>query len=346
MKKNVCVIFGGLTLEYDISCETARSIVGALSSEKYNVFILGITQNGIWRLFRGPIEEFSPEDWEANSENAYISPLQSHHGIVLENEIIYIDLVFISVHGKWGEDGALQGLLELAQIPYIGTSILGSAIGYNKVFFKKMIDAENLPQAKWTYLGEAECNELIKTRSVSNITNILEFPIFVKPAQGGSSQGISLCNKENELISAIETALKIDTTIVFEEKVACVEIDCAIISSEKEYSFLPLAKNNYSSIFFDYDAKYVNEDTEIIIPAKLSIEIEKRIKEIAIKLIKTLSLKGLCRIDFFVEYDTEKVFINEINTQPGIASEDEEVNIWKTDGKLQKTIDLIIETSI
>lgn len=340
--KNICVLFGGDSAEYKISCSTAKNIIGAIDKQKYFVYVLGITKNGDWLLYNSDLALFDEKRWLDYSVPAFISPVKKHHGIVCNDQIINIDMFVIAMHGKYGEDGAIQGLLNFTNIPYIGASVEASALCFNKRYFKMLVDEIKIPQARWFSINAKYIDDVCKRDMDNEIQSILSYPVFIKPAKGGSSLGVALCNNIEGVVIAMKKAAQFDSTIIIEEKINAIEVECAIIRYKSEMDFLPLSHLEYASDFYDYDAKYKKARTKLIIPAQLRNETSEVIFDYAKQLCELLDIQGLCRLDFFVENETNQVFINEINTQPGIAAEQVNPNLWKYKGSLENTFTHII----
>jgi len=340
---NLCILFGGSSNEYEVSCETTKHIIDSFHEGEYNIYLLGLTQNNEWYLYNGSLNEFSPQNWIRNSENAFISPDSRHHGIITERNTIYIDIVFLSMHGEYGEDGAIQGLLELAKIPYVGPSILSSALCYDKKYFKKYLDFMGLPQANWIVISK---DDNLEEKILSAEINF-NYPMFVKPSKGGSSIGVSKCFDRSEFCLAIEKALIFDDYIVVEECVEAFEIECAIICNRfQENIYLPLAMIVSNNDFYDFQAKYTTGLSEIHIPANISADEEEIIKSYNSSIIKEFSISGICRIDYFILKKDRRILVNEINTQPGISSNNNEKNMWKKDGSIFNSIDMAIKIAM
>jgi len=340
---NLCILFGGSSNEYEVSCETTKHIIDSFPEGEYNIYLLGLTQNNEWYLYNGLLKDFSPQSWIKTAENAFISPDSRHHGIITGKKIIYIDVVYIAMHGACGEDGAAAGLLELAKIPFVGSSILGSAICYDKKYFKKYLTSMGLPQANWLVISQ---DDKLEEKILSAETNF-NYPLFVKPSKGGSSIGVSKCYNKDEFYCAIEKALFFDDYTIVEEYVEAFEIECPIICNKfQENIYLPLLMVVPNNEFYDYHAKYTAGLSEYHIPAPISAEEERIIKCYNSSLIKEFSMTGICRIDYFILKKDRRILVNEINTQPGIASDSNEKNIWKKDDSIFQSIDLAIKVAM
>lgn len=318
---NLMVIFGGCSSEYDVSLHSAASVLKNIP-EKYNVIKLGITRDGSWYLFEGSVEDIENGSW-CNGNNitpAVLSPDRKEKALlVLKNgtyEKVKIDVVFPVLHGKNGEDGTIQGLFELAEIPYVGCGVGASSMCMDKAVTNTICDIIGVDQAKWAAFTQYEYeNSLV---DLDAIVARLGFPIFVKPANAGSSVGISKVKNKDELLAALKKAFENDKKAVLEETVVGRELECAVMGNEAPVAscigeILPEAD------FYDYDAKYIDGTTKLAIPADISEEDSERIKETAKKVYRAMGCKGLSRVDFFLK-DDKTVCLNELNTLPGFTS--------------------------
>lgn len=317
-KKTIAVIFGGVSSEHDISCISAKSIIQNINYDKYNVVLLGITKQGKWYIFNDDVN-LLPEDKWLNSRSlvpAFISPDASVGGIITSNgDVIKLDAVFPVLHGKNGEDGTIQGLFQLAQIPFVGCDATSSGVCMDKAVANAVADAFNITQAKWCAINEYEYRNNTE-QALSDAVNKLGFPIFVKPANAGSSVGISKAHNIEELKTAMEIALKEDKKAVLEEFIDGYEVECAVMGNN-----IPVAAEVGQIIaaaeFYDFDAKYNNPQSELHIPALIPEEKREEVKEQAIRAYKALGCEGMARVDFFVRKEDSAVLLNEVNTIPG-----------------------------
>lgn len=323
LKKKVLVLFGGVSSEHEVSLVSAKSVIENIPRDKYEVIPMGITRDGRFLLFKGDTALMPDGEWlndKANLESAVISCDRSHHGIIhLESgEIEYIDIVFPVLHGKNGEDGTVQGLLEISGIPYVGCDAEASAICMDKAATNAMTDFIGIPQAKWTAFDKVSYSAE-KTALLNAAAEKLGFPIFVKPANAGSSVGISKAKNLSELENACEKAFEHDKKIVLEEGIDGQEVECAVLGND-----FPIASVVGEIVpcneFYDYDAKYLANESELHIPARLSPEKIEEIRNAAIKAYRALGCSGLARVDFFVRKSDSLVMLNEPNTIPGFTS--------------------------
>ena len=319
-KQKLGVIFGGMSTENEVSCVSAVSVIKNLNRDKYEIFPIYISKTGNW---------FKLIDFEQREK--YGEELEGKEPI--DNIIEYLkslDVIFPVLHGMYGEDGTIQGLLELLKIPYVGCGVLASSVGMDKVYTKVIFDKAQINQTKYIYIRKYEDNyicidndfseKIIKLEEITNIvTKELKFPVFVKPSNSGSSVGISKVHDEIELENAITEASKFDKKIIMEQGIIGREVECAVLGNEKVIASC-IGEVKAADDFYSYDAKYNNQESKTIIPAEISKEKAKEIQELAIKAFKAIDGKGLSRVDFFIEQNTEKVYINEINTLPGFTS--------------------------
>ncbi len=344
-KKVVVVLFGGQSSEHEISKKSAFTIISNLSKDKYSVIPIYISKDGQWKIYDGPIENICNTEWEAYSTNAIISPDVSHKGIIRivgdKIKIMPIDVVIPVLHGKWGEDGTIQGLLELAKIPYVGCGVLSSAVCMDKLYTKIIANSIGIEQANYKVVYKYEIENI--NSIYKDIEKEIGYPCFIKPANAGSSKGISKANNKQELLDAINNALLYDIKVIIEQNINGREVECAVLGN------YDVKATNVGEVlsaleFYDYDAKYNNPESKTVIPANIEESISKEIQEKAIKIFKALDGRGLSRVDFFIENDTNKVIFNEINTFPGFTSISMYHMLWKNKGiLLPELLDNLIE---
>lgn len=317
-KLTLGIIFGGVSSEHDISCISAKGIITNLDYSKYNVVLIGITKEGRWFLYNDDVNLLPEDKWIYSKSlvPAFISPDTSVHGIITSRgEIIRLDVVFPVLHGKNGEDGTIQGLLQLAQIPFVGCDSTSSGICMDKAIANAVADAFDIPQAKWCAITQFDYKNN-PDALLDNAVEKLGLPIFVKPANAGSSVGISKAQSRDELIKALEIAFKEDKKAVLEQFIDGFEVECAVMGNNNPVA-AEVGQIIAAADFYDYDSKYNNPQSELHIPAEIPEEKRNEIKAQAIKAYKALGCEGLSRVDFFVTKDEGKVLLNEINTIPG-----------------------------
>lgn len=321
--KNVLVLFGGASSEHDVSTVSASSVLKHIPSDKYTVTMMGITKEGQWYLYEGDIDLLPEDKWLDSGAitPAFVSPDRSIHGItVLRDggyENIRVDIAFPVLHGRNGEDGTIQGLFQLAGIPFVGCDMVSSAVSMDKIFTNTVADASGVPQAAWDSLTEYEYRTGAKT--LDDVAAKLGYPIFVKPANAGSSVGITKAHDRDELQAAMELALRHDTRILFEEFIDGFEVECSILGNDELENGV-VGQIIPANEFYDFDAKYDNADSTLHIPALIPEEKRDEVAEAARKVFKALGCTGFSRVDFFVSRTDGRVLFNEINTIPGFTN--------------------------
>ena len=334
-KKKIAVIFGGCSSEHEVSRMSATFVINNLPKDKYEVICIGITKDGRWYLFSGPVEKIIDGSWEHDPLNqpAFISPDRSVGGIVADGKIgfdvIKVDCVFPVLHGKNGEDGTIQGLLQLSGIPFVGCRALASADCMDKAVTHTLLTAAGITQAKylWFYADKYTTgSEKIKLK----IGARLGYPIFVKPANAGSSVGISKVRSEDELDAAVAKAAREDDKIVVEEAIVGQEVECAVLGNAQPEASL-VGEIAASAEFYDYDDKYNSGKSQLYIPAHLNETVMEEIRTTAIRAYRMLGCSGLSRVDFFVR-DGKEVILNELNTMPGFTAISMYPKLWAADG--------------
>ena len=321
-KTKVCVIFGGVSNEHEISLMSAKSIIDNIPNDKYDVVKVGITKRGRWLFFPGSTDEIISDTWHEHEDcvPCLISPDKTTKGLIkiYDNEIFFekIDVVLPVLHGKNGEDGTIQGIFELAGIPYVGCTPLASGMCMDKAVTNTLADAAGINGAKWVAFTETDYKDGRVNFDV--IEQKLGYPIFVKPANAGSSVGISKAHNHLELLKALDIAFANDYKVVLEETLVGREIECAVMGNDYPVAscigeILPTAE------FYDYEAKYIDNSTGLAIPADLPAEVSEKVRQAAVNAYRTMGCTGLSRVDFFLAEDGT-IYLNEINTLPGFTS--------------------------
>lgn len=317
-KLTLGILFGGVSSEHDISCISAKSIISNIDYNKYNVVLIGITKQGKWFIFNDDVNLLPEDKWLTSRSliPAFISPDATVHGLVTaRGDIIRLDVVFPVLHGKNGEDGTVQGLLQLAQIPYVGCDATSSGVCMDKAVANAVADAFEIPQAKWCSVNTYEYSKN-PDACLDYAIEKLGFPIFVKPANAGSSVGISKAHNKEELVSAMEIAFKEDKKAVLEEFIDGFEVECAVLGNNEPEAG-EVGQIVAAAEFYDFDAKYNNPQSELHIPAVIPEEKRNEVKAQALRAYEALGCEGMSRVDFFVTKDDGRVLLNEINTIPG-----------------------------
>ena len=325
MKKlSVCILFGGISPEHEVSLRSAESVLNHIDHSRYNVFPVGITKDGDWILFGGDDYGMLPAGtWQNCEKNrrAALSPLRGQGLLSFENDCVVrerIDVVFPVMHGALCEDGAIQGLLEIAGIPYVGPGVLASATCMDKTATKLIVGQEGIRQAAWELVRREDFAHARFT-TLERIERSFLYPVFVKPAGTGSSVGVSKARTRAELESAIENALRYDGKVLVEEFIDGQEIEVAVMGNANPVASI-CGEIESGAEFYDYEAKYISDSAKLHIPARLPEDISERVRETAIRVYTAMGCRGLSRVDFFVTHAAREVIFNEINTIPGFTS--------------------------
>lgn len=349
-KIRVGLLFGGRSAEHEVSLVSARNVYDALDKEKYDVVLIGIDKQGAWHLT-------SPQQLElANktvatavlpvfAESVQVKPYSQESNLTTtsQQDIGQINVVFPILHGPYGEDGTVQGLLKLMGIPFVGVDVLGSAVGMDKDVMKRLFRDAGIPIVKFLVFYKKDESSL----SFAVLQKELGLPFFVKPANAGSSIGVSKVASESEFIPAIDEAFKHDRKILIEQGLEVREIECSVLGNEEKIASVP-GEIIPTHEFYDYDAKYIDEDgARLEIPAKLSNEQVKKIQELAIKACEVLCIDGMSRVDFFLDKKTGEIYLNEVNTIPGFTSISMYPKLWEASGiPYSELIDRLIQLAI
>lgn len=323
-KINVCVLFGGISPEHEVSLRSAEAVLNHIPRDKYNVLPVGITKEGQWILFGGQDYAMLPDgQWLSHPDNCpvAISPVRGQGLLRFENQGVVcetIDIVFPVLHGENGEDGAMQGLLQMAGIPYVGPHVAQSAVSMDKTLTKLVADHAGVSQAAW-YLVRS--NELLHRQDaiLDAIEEKFAYPVFVKPAGTGSSVGVSKAANRAELRDALTEAAKFDAKILVEEFIHGREVEVAVMGNGSPVASV-CGEIDAGAEFYDYETKYVTDTSVAYIPARIDDETSELVREQAVRIYNAIGCQGLSRVDFFVTYKDNRVIFNEINTLPGFTS--------------------------
>ncbi|PYG89516.1 D-alanine-D-alanine ligase [Ruminiclostridium sufflavum DSM 19573] len=356
-KIRVAVIFGGQSSEHEVSRVSAQSVIENIDKDKYDVAMIGITKAGQWLTYEGPVEKIGSGEWQSVAQQklmeektevkeaaSEIAADNSARSIFDKKTKAPIDVVFPVLHGCNGEDGTIQGLFELAQVPYVGCGVLGSALGMDKAYSKVIFEKEGLPQGEYLVFSRKQIY-YEQEDVINKVEAKLTYPCFVKPSNAGSSVGVSKAGNREELIKALDIAAKNDRRILVEEFIDGREIECAVLGNDNPVASVVgevVPCNN----FYDYEAKYqAGDSSRVIIPAEeLEAETVEKIREYAVKAFKCLDCAGLSRVDFFVHKQTGQIYINEINTLPGFTQISMYPKLWDKSGiPYTELIDRLIE---
>lgn len=349
-KLRVGVIFGGRSGEHEVSLRSAESIINALDRDKYEIVPIAITKSGKWLASSEATNLLPSAVMKSANQHVAIFGDPTERGLARfggegkTDQRDKLDVVFPVLHGTYGEDGTIQGLLEMADVPYVGCGVLGSAAGMDKVVMKRLFREAGLPIVEFTHFlrsqWEAEASSV-----EARVTEEIGFPCFVKPANLGSSVGISKATDAESLNKAIALAAKYDRKIVVERGVDAREIEVSVLGNDEPIASLPGEIVPQSAAFYDYQAKYVSADgARLEIPAKLSEKQTAEIQQLAIRAFQAVDGAGLGRVDFFLEKQSGKLLLNEINTMPGFTSISMYPKLWEASGLgYSQLIDRLIE---
>ena len=323
-KLNVCVLFGGISPEHDVSLRSAEAVLSNMDPEKYNIFPVGITQEGDWILYGGTDYSLLPSgEWQnfPGNRRAAISPVRGQGLLSFEGDCVvreWIDVVFPVLHGENGEDGAMQGLLQMAGIPYVGPHVSASAVAMDKTLTKLVVDQAGVTQAKWALVRNSELGARLET-ILGDLEEKFDYPMFVKPAGTGSSVGVSKAADREALQDALLKAGTFDEKILVEEFIHGREVEVAVMGNENPVASV-CGEIDSGAEFYDYDAKYITDTSVAYIPARIPEDVAETVREAAVKVYSAIGCVGLSRVDFFVTFEGDRMVFNEINTLPGFTS--------------------------
>ncbi|MDE3089978.1 MAG: D-alanine--D-alanine ligase [Chloroflexota bacterium] len=338
----VGLIFGGKSSEHEVSLASAQSVASAIDKEKYDVVLIGIAKDGRWVAGGDALKQLAAASPSplltagADEQNKGATESVTTRELVPgapanASPLSAIDVAFPLVHGSFGEDGTVQGLLELADIPYVGAGVAASAVGMDKALMKAIFRASNLPVVDWMVILRREW-ESKPEETIRGIESVFGYPCFIKPANLGSSVGVTKAHNWDELAQALATAARFDRKLLAERAVDAREIECSVLGNDEPIAAIPgevVPKRE----FYDYAAKYAKDaGTELIVPADLSPDLARSVQEIAIRAFKAIDASGLARVDFFLERATNKVLLNEINTIPGFTAVSMYPRMWEQTG--------------
>src|SRR6266571_2543682 len=358
-KLRIGLIFGGRSGEHDVSLASATSVMANLDREKYEVVPIGITKEGGWLLGTEPARLMAAEQHINHTENTEtetttavtltgdprmrrLIPLES--GEQLQDNGA-LDVIFPVLHGTYGEDGALQGLLEMANVPYVGCGVLGSALGMDKEKMKMVFSSVGLPIVDYLVYRRNPWERSPET-IMDAIEQHLGYPCFVKPVNLGSSVGVNKAHDRGELEHAIDVAAEYDRKIIIERGINCRELECAVLGNDEPLASV-VGEVEASNEFYDYNAKYIDNKSQVIIPAAIPQTTAEEVRRQAIKAFLALDLSGLARVDFFLEKETGQVYIYEVNTLPGFTEISMYPKLWEASGlPYSQMLDRLIELAI
>ncbi|MPW27205.1 D-alanine--D-alanine ligase [Alkalibaculum sp. M08DMB] len=326
MKLKVGVLFGGKSGEHDVSLMSASNVIEVMDKEKYDIIKIGITKLGKWMIYTGDTQNIADGSWENDRECTIKEFSIFDHPMINE-----IDVFFPILHGPNGEDGTVQGLLKIMNKPFVGCGVLASSVGMDKVYSKILFENAGIPIGTYMSLYKSEW-VLKSSKIISSIEEKLAYPFFIKPANMGSSVGISKAHNRDEMLEGFMEAFKYDSKLILEKAIDCREVECAVLGN-KEPRASVLGEILPSQEFYDYKAKYTDGDkSTLIIPAQLDEKTTEKIKDYAVRAFKSINGRGLSRVDFFIDKNTGEIMINEINTLPGFTNISMYPKLWEETG--------------
>ncbi len=349
-KVKIAVLFGGRSGEHEVSLDSARSVLAVLDPQKYEVFQVGLTHEGVW--LTGPDARLAFENGKVESlipcvllpdpsKTGLILIRQTREGSILER-LTDIDVVFPVLHGTYGEDGTLQGLLEMADVAYVGAGVTGSAVGMDKGIFKDVMHAIGIPTVDSVILLRSEIQQDMEG-ALARAEKVSAYPIFVKPANLGSSVGITKCNTRADLSEGLLEAAAFDRRILVEQGLDAREIEVSVLGNDAPEASVP-GEVLPSREFYSYESKYVDGTSGLLIPAPLSAEMADKIRRMAVLAYRAIDCAGMARVDFFVERTTGEVYLNELNTIPGFTNISMYPKLWQASGlPYANLVDRLIE---
>ncbi|WJV54641.1 D-alanine--D-alanine ligase [Prodigiosinella aquatilis] len=349
-KIRVGVVFGGKSAEHEVSLQSAKNIVDAIDKTRFDVTLLGIDKQGEWHINDASNYLLNAENpaliaLNRSNQNVALIPGQTHHQLIethSANALSQLDVIFPIVHGTLGEDGSLQGLLRMANIPFVGSNVLGSAVSMDKDVTKRLLRDAGLQVAPFVTLTRANRSQ----HNFATVTARLGLPLFVKPANQGSSVGVSKARNEAEFRQAVELAFRYDHKVLVESAIAGREIECAVLGNDSPQASV-CGEIELHDEFYSYDTKYINENgAAVTIPAKLSPETHDRIRAVALTAFQTLECQGMARVDVFLTND-EDIIVNEVNTLPGFTNISMYPKLWEASGiDYTSLITILIELAL
>ena len=354
-KVRVGVIFGGRSGEHEVSLRSAQSIMAALDSAKYKLVPIGIDKSGRWlagdAMLTLDLANANNQSQEARTQPVSLLPDPHAAGLVALEEAstdssdFDLDVVITAMHGTYGEDGTMQGLLELANLPYVGAGVVGSAVGMDKAIFKYVMTANGLPILPWQLVQAHEVSHELPAL-LERLENFFTYPIFVKPANLGSSVGISKCATRAELTAGLQEAARYDRRLVVEQGRPVRELEVAVLGNEQPRASV-VGEIRPRRAFYDYVAKYVSDDSELLIPAPLDEKTTAVVRDLALKAYQAIDCAGLGRVDLLLDQETGDLYLNEINTFPGFTQISMYPKLWEASGlPYSALLDELIELAL
>ena len=350
-KIRVGVIFGGRSGEHEVSLMSARSVLANLNRDKYEVIEIGITHDGAWftgvgaheAFVNGTLESLSPAIFIPDPTRTGVYTTDSEGKLV---EAVKVDVYFPVLHGTFGEDGTIQGLFEMASVPYVGAGVLGSSVGMDKGLFKDVMRSNGIPVIEWVVVLRSELERDL-AGAIEKAEGIGPYPLFVKPANLGSSVGVSKCRNQSDLMEGLMEAGRFDRRILIERGVEPREIEVSVMGNDEPQASVPgeiVPKRD----FYSYEAKYFDSASELLIPAPLSLEMQTHIQALAVRAYRAIDCAGMARVDFLLDKNTGELYLGEVNTIPGFTKISMYPKLWEASGisypdLLERLIGLALE---
>jgi D-alanine-D-alanine ligase len=357
-KLRVGVVFGGRSGEHEVSLRSAQSVLSALDPQKYEVVLIGITRSGQW--VTGDVMAALTAGIETAVRPAYLLPGSSEAGsggyTLMEIEstaaqpatlaaVAELDVIFPVLHGPYGEDGTIQGLLEMANLPYVGCGVVGSAVGMDKAIFKHVMQSHQLPVLPWQLLLSSRWQQN-SVELLDELETLFTYPVFTKPANLGSSVGISRCRNRLELAAGLDEAARYDRRLIVEQGINARELEVSVLGNEAPIASV-VGEVRPRRDFYDYVAKYISDDSELIIPAAISPALAEEGRRLAVRAYEAIDGAGLSRVDLLLDKDNGRLYINELNTIPGFTSISMYPKLWQATGiSYPELLDRLIELAL
>ncbi|HRN96248.1 MAG TPA: D-alanine--D-alanine ligase [Candidatus Levybacteria bacterium] len=349
-KTRVGIIFGGRSAEHEVSIQSAKNVYDALDKSKYDPVLIGIDRTGKWYIQESSIfslKAYHDEIKKLSTKNAELSitPGASESHLIASDvqDLESLDVIFPVLHGTYGEDGTMQGMLKLMNIPFVGAGVLGSAVGMDKDVMKKLLTVQGLPVVRYMVALDSEKDSL----TYEMVAEVLGETVFIKPANMGSSVGVSKVKNQKEFTKALTHAFEYDRKVLIEEYIPCEEVECSVLGNDAPIASLP-GRIIPQHEFYSYEAKYIDENgAKLEIPANIPEEITAKVQELSVQVFKTLYCEGMARVDFFIHKDTQEVYVNEINTIPGFTKISMYPQLWEATGmSYTELVDRLIQLAI
>ena len=338
MKKKVAIIFGGQSTEHEVSRVSATSVLKNIDQTKYDIYPIGITKDGNWYEYSGNFDKIENGEWE---KDEYYKNEEGQKFLFNKE----VDIVFPILHGLYGEDGTIQGLCKLLGLPCVGCGVMSSSICMDKVYTKYILEDFGIKQAEYVVVNAYDYSKN-NVSIIEEIESKLGYAVFIKPANSGSSVGITKAHNKKELIEGLSEALKFDRKILVERAINAREVEVAVLGNNEPIAAIP-GEIIPAKEFYDYEAKYQNQASKLLIPADLDEANLEKVKAIAIQVYKALDCAGMARVDFLINKDNLDIYLNEVNTIPGFTKISMYPKMWQASGKTySELIDNLLELAV